>query len=263
VSALFTKTLRDRRRGFLGWAAGLGGVALMYAAFYPSVKDSAADFTRYLQQLPEALKSVLGADFTSPAGYLRSETFSALGPILFLVFAIGTGSRTIAGEEEAKTLDLLLSTPIRRSQLLADTWLAMVVAGAGLAGVLFLTLALAGPAFDLSVPLANLGAACVMLWLLGLAFGSISLALGCITGHRAVANGVTGALATIAYVVNALAASVDALAFIRPLSPFRWYLDPDPLVHGLTVANVAVLGGIALAALAVAWFAFERRDLQA
>ena len=67
------------------------------------------------RSLPETLRNLFGGDFTTPAGYLRSETFSALGPILFLVFAIGAGARAIAGEEEGRTLDLLLSTPIRRS----------------------------------------------------------------------------------------------------------------------------------------------------
>ena len=79
VSALLTKTLREQRRAFIAWAAGLAAVAAMYAAFYPSVRDSAADLQGYLENLPEALSRLFGGDFTTPAGYLRSETFSALG----------------------------------------------------------------------------------------------------------------------------------------------------------------------------------------
>ncbi len=114
MSALLTTTVRQQRRAFLGWAAGLAAVAAMYAAFYPSIHDSAADFQGYMDKLPEALRTLIGNDFTTPAGYLRSETFSTLGLILMLVFAIGAGSRAIAGEEEGHTLDLLLSTPVRR-----------------------------------------------------------------------------------------------------------------------------------------------------
>ena len=77
------------------------------------------------------------------------------------------------------------------------------------------------------------------------------------------ALGVTGAFAVFAFIVNALAPSVDALGWLRPLSPFRWYLDPDPLVSGATPTNVAVLLGIALVAYVVAGVAFDRRDLAA
>lgn len=261
--ALLRKTLRDQRRAFIAWGVGVAAVATMYAAFYPSVRDSASDLQRYLENLPETLKGVFGGDFTTPAGYQRTETFSALGPILFLVFAIGAGARAIAGEEEGRTLDLLLSTPIRRRQVLSDKWISMAVTCLGLAIVLGLTIALIGPVFELHVALAELSSTCLMLFLLATAFGTIALAIGCWTGRRGLANGITGALATITYVLNVLAPSVDALSPLRPISPFRWYLEPDPLVNGLSAANVGVLFAITAGAYAIAWFSFERRDLRA
>jgi ABC-2 type transport system permease protein len=263
MTALLRKTMRDQQRAFVAWGIGLAGMAVMYAAFYPSVRDSAPDLQRYLENLPEAFKNLIGGDFTSPAGYLRSETFSTLGPILLLVFAIGAGSRAIAGEEEGRTLDLLLSTPVRRRQVLFDKWIAMAASALGLATVLGLTTAVVGPSFELHIPIVDLASACLMLYLLELAFGTIALALGCFTGRRGLANGITGALATIAYVLNVLASAVGALAPLRPLSPFRWYLEPDPLVDGVTAVNVAVFVGITAVAYVAAWLSFERRDLRA
>jgi beta-exotoxin I transport system permease protein len=263
VSGLFAKTLRDQQRALIGWGIGLAAVAAMYSAFYPSIKDSAGDFQSYLENLPDAVRNVIGGDFTTPAGYLRSETFSSLGPILFLVFAIGAGARAIAGEEEAGTLDLLLSTPIRRRQLLVDKIGAMVATATALAAVLFVTLWALGPTFDLTVPAAHLAAACLMLLLLGLAFGAIALAIGCATGHRGLALGTTGGLAVLTFIVNAIAPSVDALGWARPLSPFRWYLDPDPLVDGVSLENVLVLATISVIAWVAAEITFQRRDLAA
>jgi ABC-2 type transport system permease protein len=263
VTALLRKTMRDQQRAFVAWGIGIAGMAAMYAAFYPSIRDSAPDLQRYLESLPEAVKNLIGGDFTSPAGYLRGETFSTLGPILFLVFGIGAGARAIAGEEEGRTLDLLLSTPIRRRQVLFDKWIAMAVSGLGLAAVLGLTVGVIGPLFQLRVRILDLASACLMLYLLEVAFGTIALAIGCFTGRRGLANGITGAIATIAYVLNVLAAAVRGLAPLRPLSLFRWYLEPDPLVNGLAVVNLAVLLGITGVAYIVAWFAFEHRDLRA
>jgi ABC-2 type transport system permease protein len=262
-ASLLMKTLRDQRRAFVAWGVGIAAIAAMYAAFYPSVRDSASDLQRYLENLPEALKGVFGGDFTAPAGYLRTETFSALGPILFLVFAIGAGSRALAGEEEGRTLDLLLSAPIRRRQVLADKWISMVMISLGLAAVLGLTIASVGPLFELHIGLVELTSTCLMLLLLAVAFGTIALAIGCATGHKGLANGVTGGLATVTYVLNVLAPAVDGLSFFRPLSPFRWYLEPDPLVSGLATTNVIVLIAITAVAYAIAWITFERRDLRA
>jgi ABC-2 type transport system permease protein len=263
VSALLKKTVRDQQRAFVAWGIGLVGVATMYSAFYPSVRASASDLQRYLENLPDAVKNLLGGDFTNPAGYLRSETFSALGPILFLVFAIGAGARAIAGEEEGRTLDLLLSTPIHRSQVVFDKWISMVLTALGLTVVLGLTIAVIGPAFQLRIAIADLASACLMLDLLAVTFGTAALAVGCFTGRRGLAAGIAGGTATIAYILNVLASAVDALAPLRPLSPFRWYLEPDPLIYGVTGINVIVLVAITAVAYAAAWLSFERRDLRA
>jgi beta-exotoxin I transport system permease protein len=261
--ALLKKTLREQRRAFAGWAFGIAVVAAMYAAFYPSVRHSAANLQQYFASLPQALKNLIGENYTTPAGYLRSETFATLGPILFLVFAIGAGARSIAGEEEGRTLDLLLSTPVRRSQVLFDKWVSMVVAVFGLAVVLGSTTAVIGPIFDLRVPLADSASACALLFLLATAFGTVALAIGCATGRRGLSNGITGAVATLSYVVNVVGPVVPRLHPLRPLSPFRWYFAPDPLVSGLAFVNVLVLAGITAAAYGLGWFAFERRDLRA
>jgi ABC-2 type transport system permease protein len=263
VNGLFAKSLNDMRRSFIGWAIALIGVAAMYAAFYPSVRNSAAALNRYLQNLPEAVRSVIGGDYTSPAGYLRSETFSSLGLILLLVWAIGAGGRAIAGEEESGTLDLLMSVPVTRRRVLLDKFASILVVAACLSVALFLTLELLGPPFELVVPAAHLAAACFMLWLLASSFAAIALAAGSATGRRAWADAVAGGLAVATYVLNAIAPSVNALKVLRPLSPFRWYLEPDPLVHGVNLAGVGVLVGITVAGVGAALLMFERRDLAA
>ena len=67
----FTKALWDSRRAILGWGMGIGYVAVMYTAFYPSLSKPA--FATALQNYPEALKKALGMqDIVSPAGYLES-----------------------------------------------------------------------------------------------------------------------------------------------------------------------------------------------
>ena len=262
MSALMTKSLRDLRRSMIGWAIGLAAIALMYAAVYPSIQASAADLRAYVDKLPDAMKALIGGeDYPSPAGYLRSEFFSTMGPLLLLIFAIGAGAHAVAGEEENRTLDLLLSTPVRRRAVLQDKAVAIVLTAAALGVAAFAAVALFGPLFDLSLPLADLAAACAMLVLVGLTFGSVALAIGAATGRRVLANAVAGGLAVVAFIVNALAPSVSWLEPARPLSPIRWYMEPDPLLTGLHPVNLAVLLGIIVGMYAIAHMTFQRRDL--
>jgi beta-exotoxin I transport system permease protein len=263
VSPLLKVSLATQRRAVLGWGIGLAAVATMYAAFYPSITQSAGEMETFLKNMPDAFKELVGGDYTSPAGYLRAELFSLLGPILFLVYAVGAGGKALAGEEEARSLDLLLSTPLSRARVVRDKALAMLISMFGLSAFLFVMVVGVGRPFDLIVPVQDAAAACVMLLLVGLAFGSIALAVGCATGRKSTAFAVTGVVAVATYVLNVLAPSVSSLEWSRPLSPFRWYLAPDPLTTGLHAANVTVLIAITTVSTAFAFWSFRRRDLAA
>ncbi|MDH4113161.1 MAG: ABC transporter permease [Actinomycetota bacterium] len=262
MSGLLTKAVRDQRRGLVGWGIAVAAVVAMYAAFFPSIAKSAADLQRYIDNLPEAIRNIVaGEDYSTPIGYLESEFFNTMGPLVVLIFAIGAGSRAIAGEEESGTLDLLLSTPVRRAQVLVTKAAAIVGSAAALAVVAAVSIALFGPPFDLTVPIGNVLAACSMLALLGLAFGGVSFAVGAATGRRTFANAVGGGLAVVTFIVHAVGPTVDWLRPLRPFSPFRWYQDPGLLTGGLHARNVLVLVGIAVVSFAVARIAFDRRDL--
>jgi ABC-2 type transport system permease protein len=263
VSPLLRASLWSQRRAVVGWAIGLAAVAAIYAAVYPSIQQSAADLNAYLEKMPEAFRNVVGADYTSPAGYLRAELFAVLGPILFLVYTVGAGGRAIAGEEEARSLDLLLVTPLSRMRVIADKAMALLLSIVALGVFLFVVVVAIGRPFDLIVPIPDVAAACLMLILLGLVFASLALAIGAATGRRAWAYAVSGGFAVVTYVANALGPSVSWLGWARPLSPFRWYLDPDPLTTGLHPENVAVLLVITTVATAFSLWVFGRRDLAA
>lgn len=261
MTALLRKALREQRRSALGWGVGSLGLALLYAAIFPSIVESQSALDSYMRSLPEAFRELFGTDYSSPAGYLRAEFFSALGVLVFLLLSIGAGARAIGGEEEAGTLELLLAFPVRRRAVLLTKFAALAASSVAVAFVLWAGLAIVGPVFDLDVPLGDLAAGIVMLWLLGLAFGAIALAVGAATGRRSTALVVTGVLAAASYLVNLFGPVVDALGPVRPLSLFRWYLDPDPLTTGLHAASVLVLLAVAAGATVLGLLAFERRDV--
>lgn len=258
------KTLREQRRALIWWAIGLFLAGATYAPFYPSIKENAETLTKYMESMPEFLKEAfLGAsgDFVSPEGYLNTELFNFFAPILLLLFAVGAGARALAGEEERQTLDVLLSTPTSRRRVVIDKYLAMLLATAGLAVVLWASIPLTGPPFDLTPSLWDLAAASFMCFLLAMAFGSIALAIGCATGRRSLAIGISAGIAAGTWLLDLLVPAIDSIAWLQKLSPFHYYTDPEPMMNGLGVGGSLVMAGIAAVGFVVALVAFERRDL--
>ena len=264
LHTVLAKTLRDQRTPLAWWATGFIVMVLMYASFFPSVRENAEELTRYLDNLPDVLRNLIGGlDFTTPEGYLQSELFSFMAPILMLVYAIGAGARALAGEEEAGTLDVLLSTPVRRRRVLVDKFGAMVVATFGLTAVIWLSVLVFGPPFDLRPGLEGFTAMSLNTFLLGLAFGSLALAIGASTGRKILAIGVPSGIAVGTFIVNALGPSVDWLEPFRLVSPFYYYSAGDLILTGFDLAHALVLAAISAVSLIYALWAFERRDLTA
>jgi ABC-2 type transport system permease protein len=257
----FGKALRDARRALVGWTVGVGAVALMYAAFYPSV--SSPSVAQAIENYPESLKRTFGLqDIASPAGYLGSYVFGLLVPILVVVFTVIAGSRAIAGDEEAGVLDLVLAHPVSRTRLLLSRFAALAVDVLLICAVMYLLLlAISGPARLSSVGAGHLAAASAQLALFGLVFAALATAAGAASGRRVVAVAVTVVVAVAGYFANNLAPQVAGLHWAQKLSPFYWYTAGQPLRHGLQPGWCALMLAVVAALVAAAAVRLDRRDL--
>ncbi|MGL6278553.1 MAG: ABC transporter permease, partial [Gaiella sp.] len=200
-------------------------------------------------------------DFTSAAGYLGGELFSFMIPLLFLVAAVGTGARSLAGEEERGTLDLVLSSPLSRWRVAVEKLAAMCVEVAGLGLVLWLALWIGAAVIGMGVSAGHLAAATGAAALLAVAYGCVAFAVGAASGRRGLATGVAVAAAVAAYLVNSLAPLVVALEPAQRLSPFYHYAASDPLRQGLDPRHALFLVAVATGAAVVGTVLFERRDI--
>jgi ABC-2 type transport system permease protein len=261
---VFAEALRERRRSLLWWTLGLAALVALNVAFYPSVRDDPA-LSDYARDLPESVRALFAGgelDIASPAGYLNSQIFALMAPLLLLIFAIGAGSAAVAGEEERGTLDLVLAHPIRRRDYVLQRFLALAVLVAALTIVLLATVALGSRLVDLEIGFGKLVAASLSVGLLALLFAAIALATGAITSGRARAIAVAAALAFAAWIFDGLARSVDALEAWRPLAPYYHALGQNPLREGAPWAGWALLVAAAAIVGALAAIGLERRDMR-
>jgi len=261
LRSVYGRSLREERRALVGWSLGLAGYLLVMLVLYPTIHGNQS-FEKLVRSYPEALRKIFGlADFTSGAGYLRTEVFSFMVPLLLAVFAILWGSDLVAGEEERGTLDLLLAAPVTRRRVLVQKWLALLTGVGLLVAALEVLIGLLGPLFQLHVGWVPLTAALLGSGLFAAVFGTLALALGAAAGSRSVARGAATALAVAMYLLSTLAQLVTWLGPVRGASLWYHALGTDPLGTGLHVVHLAVLVAAVGALGALGVVAFDRRDI--
>jgi ABC-2 type transport system permease protein len=178
-----------------------------------------------------------------------------------MIYAIGRGADAIAGEEERKTMDLLLSTPVSRRRVVLEKYTATVLGMGLLALVLVVTLYVTAALFNMNIGLAELVAATIGAALLSLAFAAVALAVSSSAAKRGLAIATASALATAAFFLNSLAPLADSLKAFQKFSPFYWYLGHSPLTNGFDFKGLALLVAVAAVMVAIAVARFERRDV--
>ncbi|HEY7738043.1 MAG TPA: ABC transporter permease subunit [Candidatus Limnocylindria bacterium] len=261
LQSIATKTIRDGRRSLMWWSIGLGSLAAFTVLFYPAIKQI-PELDELLQGLPDALLRLIGdSELLSPEGYLNSQLYGAIVPLVLMFYGLAAGAGAVAGEEENRTLDLLLANPVARWRIVVEKALAMVVGLVVITAVLWIAVYLPAVLVDMDLDPVNLVAVQLSAALFGFFMGCLGLAIGSATGSRGLAIGLGAAIGIASYLVNSLAPLVEQLEALQKLSPFFYYYGADPLRNGLDLADAAVLmvGGLVLVLVAVV--GFRRRDV--
>lgn len=253
--------LRNRRRLLIGYVLGMVLYMLVIVALYPAFKDSSE--LNKLTSGDSAAAALFGATgtLTSPAGWIDVNAYANFLPLIMLLLTIGYGASALAGQDEDGTLGLVVTLPLARRSILVQKAAAMVVQA------LLLILAVAacvyvGRAFEVALDPWNVATASLAVMLLGVDLGLIALALGAATASRGTAIGVATAIATVWYLISALAPVVDWVHPIRFASLFYWAVGDQQLENGAGIGSFAVLLGVGAIAAIAAQAAFRRVDVR-
>lgn len=261
---VLAEALRERRRALGWWTLGIVFLVGINVAFYPSVRDSTG-LSDYAKQLPDTLRALFAGgelDLVSPTGYLNSQVFALMAPMVLLIFSIGTGAAAIAGEEEKGALDLLLAQPVTRTSLVLQRFGSLTLMVAALALGLFVTTAAGCQLVDLRIGLGHLLVATIAVALLALLFGTLALAAGALMPGRGRSAAIAGGLAVASWMLDGLGRAVGVLEPWRPISPYYQAVGTNPLGDGLPAGRwillLTLIGGLLLLALA----GLQHRDVR-
>jgi ABC-2 type transport system permease protein len=256
--------LRGGRRSLAAWAVAFAAMVALYAAIWPSIRGNTS-WQELFNTLPQTYRAIFTAsgqlNLSTPAGYLGIELMGFLGPALMAVYAINVGAAAIAGEEGHGGLEVTLSAPVARGQVLAERAAALLIDLTAVAAATGLALWVFSLTFGMNLGVAAIASASAALGIFGFFTGAVALAVGAATGSAALARGLAALLAVASYLINALAQVTSALKPARPLSPFYLLFGNEPLQHGLRGGPTLAVLTVSLALVAAGGIVLARRDL--
>lgn len=260
---LWAKSLSDRRKGIFGWCAGIVGIITIQMSVYPSIRSSATDWQSLVETFPEAIQKMLRmADYGTDAGYLSTELFTFMMPIIFVGLGASWGARLSTEDEESGNADIILSLPISRAQFITTRFAAAYTALMVGVTTMFLSLIVGARLLDMIIPISKFAGAAVMVLLLGAMALTVAAFIGAASGHRGVALGLTLSTFIAMFVLYSLAPLVKFIDAINPFNPLQWTMGSDPLISGIDLGpSVAALVIVVVCQLLTYVF-FQRRDIR-
>lgn len=256
-------TFWQRRWSTVWWCAGVAAFIILNLAFYPAVRDQANELNKSFEQIPQSAKAFITdtGDFLSPEGYLSSQVFYLMLPMLLGVLAISLGSSLIAKEENDGTIELLLSRPVSRAKLLAAKaatgFLVLLAVGAAS----LITVVIMGWLVDIEVPLGNIALVTLLCTLFALALGNIAFYMSAIGRRGRLASiGVAALVGLGGYIITSLTSLASWLEWPDKLLPFHYYRPSEVLSGSYPWLNSLVFVGIVVVLGVLSWVAFRRRD---
>lgn len=260
---VYFKTLHDQRRLTLWIGLGLLAAALYTTLLFPVIRDISG-FEDFIQELPEFILSLIGGalQFTTPEGFLNTQPFSVLAPLLMLTYAVVRGAALVAGEEESHTLDQLLANPISRVSLVGQKILGLLTGIAVLSTVLFLGILIGSWIAGFSLDLWKLAQIVFSLFLLGASAGLLAAGIGAATGKRGNAGGITAGVLVAGWLFNAIQQLAAVLEWTRFISLFWYYNGNNILLDGLIGWHSFVLAAVGAASIVAGTYVFQHRDLR-
>jgi len=259
---LLLQELRFRRSGIIGWGIGLCFFPVIYVGLYPSFADQMASFQEILD-LP--IYQAMGITMASFEGYMASTVLN-LVPIILCIYAVMNGTGTLAGEEDDGRLELIVSLPIPRWQIVAVKAVALGIALfiilAIVSGGAALTMETIRSQVETMVTPLDLFISLLASWPLAMAVGMISLFLGTFSPNRRTASTIATVVVLASYLGSNLSGMISSLEKIENLFLFHYYdATAQALEVGQETGDMITLLLISLAAFGLAVLFFQRRNI--
>lgn len=263
IIALAAKTFRDHLKSLTAWISVIVFMTCVQLYVFPTIAKTEEGINQLLESFPESLREVFRMqDYGTGAGFLSTELFSLMIPLVVIAVGSTWGASGTAQEEENGTADLLFSLPLSRQKVLVSKMIATVLACFAVAAIAFINILIGAPMVDMVVDNSHVFAACCSMFLLGTFFSGVGFLVGALTGKKGVALGISAGIGILTFLFYSLAPLVDTFDFLSPVNPIQWSIGGNQLFDGADYVGQAKLAATSLGLYILAITTFNKKDIR-
>ena len=255
LRSIYTHSLAQLTVPTFWWTVIIAGFAAWMVVIVKQIEGQMASLYASSPLLKDLVSRVGGGDITTNATLL-SFLFVFL-PLLLMAFAVTQANRWCADEEEGR-LELVLSTPQPRLQVLLGRFAALTTATVFIGVMTLIATTIASVATGLKLNEGNLAAASLSIIPLGL----LVAALGYLFSgwlRTAVDTGLLSFLLVIWFFISFVGPDLNWPDAVLRLSVLYYY--GTPLLHGLPLLDMLGILAVSIVALALASTRFVSKDI--
>lgn len=263
--SIFLRTINDRIKIMLLYIVSGVGLLWMYIALFPAFKNQSAGIESMMSAFPESFMKAFNFDvksFTTVEGFISTEQFSFVWPLLVMFIAIGFSGSVLAGDIEKGTMELMLSQPISRIKQFFARYLAGLFM---LLIFVFISVLSAIPLceiYDINYQFDNFITMLVLSILFSWAVFGLALLFSTIFSDKGKVFFASGMVLVVMYVINIVSALKDSLSDLKYFSFFYYFNPPKALVqNSIDSWSYLVFGAVILITTLYGALYFNRRDI--
>lgn len=257
------------------WLQGIyWGVGVGFLTFFLSIvvedPEVLSGYASLIDAFPPAMLSAFGVSdaalLTTPEGFIIFAGFT-YGSIVLSVFGVLAGLNIINNDEDSGMMNIILSLPTPRWQVIVERFLAYVVIVFIIVMLLFGGVILGTVFFNLEIDLMLMFIGSINLMPMILSIIAVTALISAIFSNKIIVTGLSAGFVLVSYVINTLigAINVDDVPFagiVGKLSIYN-YVNSEGIIinNALNIGNVLVLVLVVIVAVSISVYAFENRDI--
>lgn len=255
--------LKRRRWFMLWWALGVSLLVGVTNISYLAIDEQAQQLDDAFAGLTESAGGFFGGtDFFSPVGYLSSQVYYILLPLLLIIMISTLVSSLMAKDENDTTVELTLARPLSRYRLLLAKALAALGVTVVVGFVSYTVAVVTVFAADIDINQGYLALTHALSFAFAASFGVISFTL--IAASRVTRKFATVAAIVISfggYIIDSLAGFVSQLEGVAKAMPYHYYDTAEMLTGTVDKGLIIYLVGVLLVGIIVSVIGYGRRDI--
>lgn len=266
MKTIFLKTLQNHKWSLIAFSAINILLILVFVSMWPDLQGQSEQFAELLSSYPESLMKAMGIEvqpmLSSLEGFIGTEHYSLMWPLMMAFFAIGLGVNAIAGEVDEGTIEILFAQPLLRLQIYVSKLLAGVILMIALTVSSVLSVVPIAEIMNVEYEIKSHFTIAVLGAMFGLAIYGVSLLLSAVSSSKGKATSLlAGGLITM-YALNIISALKENVGFLKYFSFFH-YFDFNAALFDQTISleSITVFLGIGIASLLLGAAMLEKRDM--